>query len=121
MNARDLWAFVFVAVLVVAGCTEKSLPVPEGYDRGAAKEALVASLDAWKAGDVKVLADRKPPIRFVDDDQKAGLKLKSYVVDDSDPEGPFAGYGVTLSLRNIAGELLTRSAMYQVSLEPGIS
>jgi hypothetical protein len=121
MNARDLWAFGLVAVLVVAGCTEKALPRAEGYDSSAAREALVTSLDAWKTKDVRSLAARKPPIRFVDDDEKAGLRLSTYVIDDSAPEGPFSGFGVTLSLRNVAGELVVRSAQYQVSLEPGIS
>ncbi len=40
--------------------------------------------EAWKKGDAKSLAKRKPPIRFEDDDQLSGFRLSDYEIEEPD-------------------------------------
>ncbi|MBX3444010.1 MAG: hypothetical protein KF774_16495 [Planctomyces sp.] len=119
MSTRDLWALAVVALVIVAGCTRR-LPSPEGYDSLEARDVLVTALDAWKRRDLKSLVSRAPPIRFVDDDERAGLQLADYAFGDKAATdlGRFEGFDVNLTLKNRQGETITRAASYQVSLDP---
>jgi hypothetical protein len=74
-----------LALLVAAGCAKGAgPPAAPAYDGRQAREALVASLEAWKKGQTKTLARRTPPIRFEDDDLMAGLRLADYEIEEPD-------------------------------------
>jgi len=107
--------------LLLVGCSR--LPQPAStFDSGAAKRALVESLEAWKAGEVAALRGLMPPIRFVDDDLAAGLELDDYRLND--PEGvirPHQGVVVELFVQRKGGSLIRKRAEYQVSLWPTVS
>jgi hypothetical protein len=107
---------VLILLAVVAGCLGKSGPASDGsYDSEQASSALVAALDAWKKGDVKSLTKRNPPIRFVDDDLLAGLRLSDYEIEEPDaPFRPHQDVAVILSLRNAECKAVRREARYQI-------
>ena len=86
------------------------------------RSALVAALDAWKKGEAKSLTKRKPPIRFVDDDLLAGLRLSDYEIDEPDlPVKLHQDVSVRLSLRDARGKSIQREARYQVGTDPTLS
>jgi hypothetical protein len=102
-----------------AGCSFTVVSEAEHYDRAAAEETLSSALDAWRDGNVKVLIELTPPIRFVDDDILAGFHLVDYEYRQRDlPVRPFQGVPVTLTLKQGNGASITREAWYQVSLDP---
>jgi hypothetical protein len=85
-------------------------------------EQAKAALDAWKKGEAKALPRRHPPIRFVDDDLVAGMRLSDYEVEEPDaPIGLHQDVAVILSLRDARGEVVRREARYQVATEPGLA
>jgi hypothetical protein len=98
-------------------------PVVEShYNPEQARAALVTALDAWKKGEARALARRKPPIRFVDDDFVAGLRLSDYEIEEPDaPIGLHKDVSVILSLRDARGKVVRREANYQVATEPGLA
>jgi hypothetical protein len=108
---------------VVAGCSGPSAPTPEvSHDPEQASAALVAALDAWKKGDVKSLTKRNPPIRFVDDDLLAGMRLSDYEIEEPDsPIRLHQDVEVILSLRDARGKAARREARYQVGTHPSLS
>ncbi|QEH35953.1 hypothetical protein OJF2_45100 [Aquisphaera giovannonii] len=84
-----------------------------------ARSALFAALDAWKKGQPKALSDRDPPVRFVDDDFAAGMRLTGYAIQEPDrPIAPDEDIPVTLSLRDARGKSIRRVAAYRVSTSP---
>jgi hypothetical protein len=107
-------------LVVFAGCRAGEVPLAAPrYNPEQARAALVAALDAWKKGEAKALATRKPPIRFVDDDLVQGMRLLEYEIEE--PEGPTAlhqNVNVILSLRDAQGKPVRREARYQVAIEP---
>jgi hypothetical protein len=108
---------VFAVLLaVLTGCSGSSPPASQtSYDSEKARTALVAALDAWKKGEAKSLAKREPPIRFVDDDLIAGLRLSDYEIDEPDlPVKPHQDVSVRLSLRDARGQRIQREARYQI-------
>lgn len=84
---------------------------PAPTDEEAARQLIVAALDAWKQGKAGELSRRAPPIRFVDEDRSAGMKLADY-----EPPGAPRGrdFPVVLSLRDTRGRAVRREARYQV-------
>ena len=114
------WELLPLAVLLVAGCSSQP-PLPD-YDSGLAEATLIAALDAWKQGYVKDLAKREPPIRFEDEDYRSGLHLSDYRLADREiPLRPFDDVQVTLLLRNRRGEIVEKTAVYQVACEPQLA
>lgn len=110
-------------LLITAGCSGSTeQPSASDYNSDQAKDALVAALDAWKKGEARGLAQRKPPIRFVDDDFAAGLRLADYEVQEPDaPISLHKDVDVILSLRDAKGKSVRREAQYQVATEPGLA
>lgn len=110
-------------LLVTAGCSGKpGQTVAPAYDSDQAKVALAAALDAWKKGEARALLDRKPPIRFVDDDLATGMRLADYEIEE--PDAPIALHQdveVILSLRDSRGKAIRREARYQVATKPGLA
>ncbi|MFO0959461.1 MAG: hypothetical protein U0800_18845 [Isosphaeraceae bacterium] len=89
------------------------------FDGNAARDALVAALDAWKQGKAKQLDRRLPPIRFADDDMASGWALVGYELRDT-PIVPMKDVPVTLLLRDRRGQSLRREAHYQVATFPAL-
>jgi hypothetical protein len=116
---RLLPAFLIAA----AGCSGGAEPaVGSRYDPEQAKAALVAALDAWKKGEARALARRNPPIRFVDDDLAAGMRLSDYEIEEPDaPVSLHKNIAVILSLRDARGRVVRRETYYQVATEPGLA
>jgi hypothetical protein len=105
------------------GCSGGAEPAVESrYDADRARTALVAALDAWKKGEARGLQRRKPPIRFVDDDFVAGLKLADYEIEEPEgPSRPHEDIHVILSLRDARGKVIQRETRYQVATEPALA
>ncbi len=73
MGARTLFVTVLLAL---AGCGSGSAPLPSS---AAARQALQAALDAWKAGKpASSLAGLEPKIEVVDFEWRAGEALTGY-------------------------------------------
>jgi hypothetical protein len=115
-------AVLLLASLAIGCGNDVGTAVECNYDSSRARVALTAALDAWKSGKARDLTRLKPPIRFGDDDQKAGLKLDAHRMTEPEaPIRPFTSVPVELTLRDMKGEPFKRRASYQVALEPGIS
>jgi hypothetical protein len=112
-----------VLLAALTGCSGSSQPSPEApYDAEKARTALVAALDAWKKGEAKSLMKRNPPIRFVDDDLLAGLRLSDYEIEEPDtPIRLHEDVEVILSLRDARGKSIRREARYQVGTYPALA
>src|SRR5215470_3125862 len=103
------------------GCT-RSAPPAGAYDRSAARETLVAALDAWQRGQGGQLAQRQPPIRFADDDFRSGSRLVAYELAEADGLfGPHQDVPVKLTLLDRRGRTVTKSVSYQITLSPGLA
>jgi hypothetical protein len=120
MRAR--W-YSLTSLIIAAGCSGGAEPAVESrYDSEQARTTLITALDAWKKGEARGLAQRKPPIRFVDDDFVAGMKLSDYEIDEPDaPTGPHQDVHVILALRDARGKAVQREARYQVLIEPALA
>ena len=80
----------------LGGCGPGSAPLPSTE---AAREALRASLDAWKAGrPASTLAARQPGVDFVDFEWKAGQKLADYALGEESPGQGTQTFAATLTL-----------------------
>jgi hypothetical protein len=113
-----------VALLFVfAGCSGTAKQVAEvRHDSEQARVVLVAALDTWKRGEARALARRKPPIRFVDEDFMAGLRLTDFELDEPDtPILPYKDVPVILSMRDKRGRVIRREAHYQVTTDPALA
>jgi hypothetical protein len=110
---------ILLLLMIAAGCSR----APEApYDSARAQSTLAAALDAWKKGEVGSLAKRQPPIRFVDEDLAAGLRLSDYEIEEPDaPIGLHENVAVILSLRDSRGKVVRRETQYQVAIEPGLA
>src|SRR4051794_24866932 len=87
--------------LMAAGCGS-SLP-PE-TNQEAAKEALVAALDAWKGGKTpESLRERKPAVDFLDLGWQSGAGLSDYKVMGQERHGAGVRFKVALSLKPKSG------------------
>ena len=72
---------------LLAGCGTPEEIKPQG-DADAAKAALQAALDAWKAGKPPAESQTAPALVWTDEDWKAGAKLSDYhLVGDPEQSG----------------------------------
>ena len=96
--------FVCSILLLIAGCVQSDFSADADPDL--AEETLVAALDAWKSRDLQFLVRRDPPIRFADDDQRAGCELLEYEVESSHATRflPFKDVKVMLVLKDRNGK-----------------
>ncbi|MCC6124083.1 MAG: hypothetical protein IT426_03915 [Pirellulales bacterium] len=108
------------AVLFAAGCSS-SAPAPQ-YDSQKAKDVLFLALETWKQNRAGTLAKGNPPLRFEDEDNRAGFRLVEYRLEDAQQMlRPFADVRVKLSLLDPRGKLIEKTVTYQVALEPALS
>ena len=84
-----------------------------------AKTTLIQALETWKKGETRKSGRKTPGIRFVDDDQVAGMKLTDYALEEPDATiGLHQDVPVILSLRDAQGRKIRREARYQVAIGP---
>ena len=115
-----LRATIMGGLLSLCGCAARTSAVADTSAH--AKYVLVAALDSWRTGKVATLTSRKPAIRFVDDDQRAGLELADYEFEnEAAPILPFQNVKIVLSLRNKQGQVSQKAVTYQVGVEPGLT
>jgi hypothetical protein len=112
---RPLVLLLFlIAPVALAGCGDSPAPLPSN---AASRQALQASLDAWKAGKpASTLAAAKPSIEVVDFEWKAGKLLTDYAIGDETPGQGNQTISATLTLK---GEPAAKSVQYMVlGLDP---
>lgn len=120
MSQIRVW-FSVIVMIVTSGCGRATQP-PTAQQSEQARELLVTVLDAWKQGKIPELSDRKPPIRFADDDVVEGWQLISYSLEESStPTTAVNDVRVILDLRNSQGQATSKVATYQVSLAPNLA
>lgn len=112
------WCILLLTLNCLLGCGRVTNMVSD--DKLKEYETLLStSLDAWKAGKAKQLDKGDNPIRFVDDDAVAGLKLTDYQIKTAVRKNlPFQTFQVQLDLRDLKNRDLSRPAVYQVTLAP---
>lgn len=112
------WWFFLLAVSLCLGCGRVADMISE--DKLKDYEAVLSkSLESWKAGQVRQLDQGENPIRFVDDDAVAGLKLTQFQIKPAVRKNlPFQTFHVQLELRDQKNREFSRPALYQVSLIP---
>ena len=113
---RSGW--ILGALLISAGCGMGGSAHPADPDQ--AREALIAVLDAWKAGEKpEDLGNRTPPIHVKDTDWKGGFVLVSY---NAQTEGKLAGYDmncpVSLELKSPKGKSAKKTVIYTITTRP---
>ena len=111
---------VSLVVVFLLGCVPA---IPEtDFDSSLAREVLDTALTAWKDGKAKSLSKRTPPIRFVDEDWRAGYRLAKFeVMHPSEPIQPRKGTHIQLTLIAPNGKRIDRPAEYQITLSPNIA
>jgi hypothetical protein len=119
MTRRSLRACWLAAAIAGAGGCGASPTAPPA-DPARAREALLAALDAWKAGATPAdLARRTPAIHVADVEWSGGFRLVGYRAGG---EGRLVGfdmnYPVILELKNPKGKPVTKTAVYAVSTGP---
>jgi hypothetical protein len=111
-------SFLFLAIACITGCGLLSRPA-EGPHEEQARLILLNTLDAWKEGTTDKLPDLTPPVRFQDDDHRAGWQLTKYEMIEPVPVIiPYQDVNVLLFLRDSQGKLVQKKATYQVGLDP---
>jgi len=119
---RRTWLGLLIMIVSIAGC-EWWRPVAPAvnYDGNRAKEVLLDALETWKQGKIGTLASRKPPVRFVDDDQVAGLALVDYrLVAPDQTVAPYENVPVVIKVK-IGNQVIERTTVYQITLVPEIA
>lgn len=119
MNHRYL-LLTTVVIIACVGCSAK--PTKPPYESTQALATLRTTLDAWRDGHLDALAERQPPIRFEDDDQRSGQTLVAYNLLPSDqPAQAFEDISVNMTLRDGDGATHEKTVVYQVTLEPSLA
>lgn len=118
-------SLIHLAILLLPflaiGCS-RSADDEVTQDELQAGELLVSALDAWKQGQAATLAQRSPPIRFVDEDWSEGAVLADYEIEALEAGvRPFEDVPVRLVLRDGGGNTTERMVSYQVTLEPALA
>jgi hypothetical protein len=105
----------------LAGCSD-SRPLPMAATPEAARPALQAALDGWKAGRTPdELRSQSPPVYFNDADFGRGRKLADYRIEgDGTPVGTGLRFVVTLTLQS-NGKSTPRKLAYRVATQPTVS
>jgi hypothetical protein len=103
-----------IVLAAFVGCGGGSAPLPS---TSASRQALQASLDAWKAGKpASTLTAQKPSIEAVDFEWKGGKVLTEYVLGEDSPGQGTQTFSATLTLK---GEPAVKSVQYMVlGLDP---
>lgn len=113
--------FLPLFALVIVGCGDGTMPMATTPEK--AKTALVATLDAWKAGKTADdLKKQSPPIYFVDSDFTRGRKLAEYKIEgDGNPMGTGISYEVTLTFGDDGKGRGSAKVAYRVVTDPNTS
>lgn len=113
MRPRALLPFL-LATAALVGCGQGSAPIPSAVE---GREALRASLDAWKAGKpASSLAGGKPSIEAVDFEWKAGKVLSDYALGAEASGQGTQTFAATLTLK---GQPTPKAVQYMVlGLDP---
>ena len=109
--------------LALAGCGGTPPPLDMATTPEKSREALVAALDAWKAGVTPAeLAERTPAVYRLDDACARGAKLTDYKLE-GEPKafGTGQSYAVTLTLQDGAKPPAARKVAYRVVTSPTIA
>jgi hypothetical protein len=111
------------AGLLAAGCSGPPPPLPMAATPETARPALLAALEAWKAGKAPAdLRAQSPPVQFNDADFDRGRRLTEFTLDgDPRPNGTGQRFAVTLTLRDGDRAPVTRKVAYRVSTDPTTS
>ena len=105
---RNISPWIALAAFAAVGC-DGSAPIASDAE---ARRALVASLEAWKAGrPAGSLLGEKPSIEAVDFEWKAGKALKEFAIGDPSPGQGTRTFAATLTL---GGEPAPRPVRYMV-------
>lgn len=113
--------FVIIACLLV-GCQRLGTQQQLATESEEAQQTLTMALGAWKAGEVKSLLRREPPIRFVDDDLVSGMKLTDFNVNPGKRLAADVYVLIAeLVLQDRSGRVFERKATYQVGLSPDLT
>lgn len=119
-----VWETICVALIIgitvwSGGCRASHQEGTGPYNSEAARETLVAALNAWKSGDTTPLGMLPVPVRLIDDDLAAGLLLVDYqLVPPNQAIRPYVNIRVDLNLRTENGRSVPRQATYQITLQP---
>lgn len=84
-----------------------------------ARETLITALEAWKSGKLDTLKKQEKPIRFLDDDQRAGWKLVSF--EPPDPRLvilPHQDVQVAIVLEKNRDKPYEKTVTYQIGVHP---
>ncbi len=113
-----------LAAVALAGCsTGPKTAAPVEPDR--ARAALVATLDAWKAGQpITAMPQANPPVVAQDFDWIAGAKLEAYsVLDAGKAEDANLRVRVQLTVRppGAAGAPVKKTVTYVVGTDPKLT
>ena len=109
---------LLASVIGICGC-QGSANTFVDQDPELARETLTTVLEVWKAGQVRSLAKRVPPIRFSDEDQIAGSQLLGFEFEDDTIQIiPFQSVKVELELRTLQGQFINKTVQYQVGVDP---
>src|SRR5262249_15014301 len=96
---------LLAGALALTGCAGDPKPLAMAGTPESSRSALVAALDAWKAGkSFQDLVGQSPSLIFQDDDLNRGTKLLDYQVEgNGQPRGTGYSYVVTLTLQDKSG------------------
>lgn len=105
-------------VLGLSGCGRS---LPAAADPETARQALRIALDTWQqGGSWETLRQRSPAIYFTDLDWRAGCRLRSYQLHDSEPHGVQLRCPVVLKLVDPQGKEKEKTTTYLIDTAPAI-
>ena len=113
------WLVALIAIEFLAGCGVRERAAP--LDVEVAREALKASLEAWKKGDSPNILKSGSSIIAHDPDWIAGARLVTYASDGDDKrvaENLFVPIKLTLKLKN--GKQTTKNVTYVIGTSPQV-
>ncbi len=112
---RSTAAAALVAWLGLAGGCNS----PRQADPAAARDALRAALDAWKADQTPDAFIKQSSVFVIDGRWEGGCKLLSYdIADGEQAQGYDLCFQVTLSLRDPKARAIRETATYRVATTP---
>ena len=109
--------------LALAGCGGEPPPLAMATTPEQSRAALVAALDAWKAGVTPAeLAARTPAVYLLDDACSRGAKLTDYKIE-GEPKvfGTGLSYALTLTLQDGGKPPAARKVAYRVVTSPTVA